>query len=169
MTSSVRNRLILSGALWGIVLAALPAVLAFDRFALSPFLVAAFVCAGLSGAAGAVVAGRRAMGLVSGSRGLLAVFGIGALQGLVSGVLAAFSIWLALSITISGFSVGSPGEIFDLLRRPEIFVESAVAATAILFYAVVVGALLSPVVGAVICRLVRRREPANRRAAAGVR
>jgi len=169
MTSSVRNRLILTGALWGLVLAILPAVLAFDRFALSPFLVAALACAGLSGAAGAIVAGRRAMGLAPESRGMLAVSGIGAVQGLVSGVLAAFSIWLALSITISGFSVGSPDEILDLLQRPQIFIESAVAATAILFYAVVVGALLSPVVGAVICRLVRRRESAARRAAAGLR
>ncbi len=169
MTSSVRNRLILPGALWGLVLAAFPAVLAFDRFALSPFLVAAFACAGLSGAAGAVVAGRRAMGLAPESRGLIAVSGIGAVQGLVSGVLAAFSIWLALSITISGFSVGSPGEILDLLRRPEIFIEGAVAAIAILLYTVAVGTLLSPVVGAVICRVVRRREPAARRAVAGLR
>ncbi|MBA4115422.1 MAG: hypothetical protein H0X71_03085 [Rubrobacter sp.] len=168
MTSSVRNRLILPGALWGLVLAALPAVLAFDRFALSPFLVAALACAGLSGAVGAVVAGRRAMGLPE-SRGLLAVSSVGAVQGLVSGVLAAFSIWLALSITISGFSVGSPGEILDLLRRPEIFIEGAVAAIAILLYTVVAGTLLSPVVGAVICRLVRRREPAARRAATDLR
>ncbi len=169
MSSSVRNRLIMTGILWGLVLAALPAVLAFDRFALSPFLVAAFACAGLSAAAGAVVAGRCAMRFASGSRGLIAVSSIGALQGLVSGVLAAFSIWLALSITISGFSVGSPGEILDLLWRPEIFIESAVAAIAVLVYTVVVGTLLSPVVGVVICRLVRRREPAAHRAAAGLR
>ena len=117
MTSSIRNRLILTGVLWGLVLAALPAVLAFDRFALSPFLVAAFVCAGLSGAAGAVVAGRRAMDLVRGRRGLLAVSGIGAVQGLVSGVLAAFSIWLALSVTISGFSVGGGNTCVSLRNQ----------------------------------------------------
>lgn len=169
MNSNVRNRLILTGILWGLVLAALPAVLAFDRFALSPFLIAAFACAGLSAAAGAVVAGYRAMRFASESRGLIAVSGIGAVQGLVSGVLAAFSIWLALSITISGFSVGSPGEILDLFRRPEILIESAVAAIAVLVYTVVVGALLSPVVGAVICRLVRRREHAARGASADLR
>lgn len=163
MISSIRNRLLLLGALWGLVLAAMPAVLAFDdRFVLSPFLVAAFVCAGLSGAIGALVAGRRA---VTGStrRGLLAVSGVGALQGLVSGTLAALSIWLALAITISGFSAGSPREIFDLLRRPEIFVESAIAAIAVFAYTLVVGTLLSPVVGAVLCRLVRH-NPAARRA-----
>ena len=162
MTSSVRNRLLLLGALWGLVLALLPAVLAFDdRFVLSPFLVAAFVCAGLSGAVGALVAGRRA---ANGStrRGLLAVSGVGALQGLVSGTLAALSIWLALTVTISGFSAGSPGEILDLLRRPEIFVESAIAAIAIFAYTLIVGMLLSPVVGAVLCRLVRRGPGAHR-------
>lgn len=147
----------------------MPAVLAFDRFALSPFLVAAFACAGLSGTAGAVVAGCRAVGSDPESRGLLAVSGVGAVQGLVSGVLAAFSIWLALPITISGLSLGSPGEILDLLQRPEIFIESAVAVIAILIYTIAVGALLSPVVGAVICHLVRWREPAAHRTAAGLR
>ena len=162
MTSNVRNRLLLLGALWGLVLAALPAVLAFDdRFVLSPFLVAAFVCAGLSGAVGALIAGRRAA-TSSTRRGLLAVSGVGALQGLVSGTLAALSIWLALAVTISGFSTGSPGEILDLLRRPEIFVESAIAAIAILVYTLTVGTLLSPVVGAVLCRLVRRGPDAHR-------
>ena len=156
MISSVRNRLLLLGALWGLVLAVLPAVLAFDdRFVLSPFLVAAFVCAGLSGAVGALVAGRWA---ATGStrRGLLAVSSVGALQGLVSGTLAALSIWLALAITISGFSAGSPGEILDLLRRPEIFIESSIAAIAVFAYTLIVGTLLSPVVGAVLCRLVRQ-------------
>ncbi|CAA9452006.1 MAG: hypothetical protein AVDCRST_MAG78-3518 [uncultured Rubrobacteraceae bacterium] len=163
MTSNVRNRLLLLGALWGLVLAALPAVLAFDdRFVLSPFLVAAFVCAGLSGAVGALVAGRGAAATSSTRRGLLAVSGVGALQGLVSGTLAALSIWLALAVTISGFSAGSPGEILDLLRRPEIFVESAIAAIAILVYTLTVGTLLSPVVGAVLCRLVRRGPDAHR-------
>ena len=164
MKSSVRNQLLLLGALWGLVLAVLPAVLAFDdRFVLSPFLVAAFVCAGLSSAVGALVAGRRAApGLTR--RGLLAVSRVGALQGLVSGTLAALSIWLALAITISGFSAGSPGEILDLLRRPEIFVESAIAAVTVFAYTLVVGTLLSPVVGAVLCRLVSQGLDARRAA-----
>jgi hypothetical protein len=152
MTSSVRNRLLLLGALWGLVLAILSAALAFDGFALSPFLVAALMCAGLSGAIGALVAGRRAVTFRR-RRGLLAVSGVGALQGLVSGTLAALSMWLALAITISGFSLEKPGEILDLLWRPGIFVESAIAAIAVLVYAV--GVVLSPVVGAAVCRLVR--------------
>ncbi len=164
MTTNVRNLLFLLGALWGLLLAALPAVLAFDdRFVLSPFLVAAFACAGLSSAVGALVAGRRAAAS-SARRGLLAVCGVGVLQCSVSGTLAALSIWLALAITISGFSVGSPGEILDLLWRPEIFVESAIAAVAVLAYALIVGTLLSPVVGAVLCRLVRRGSSARRAA-----
>ena len=155
MIPSVRNQLLLLGALWGLTLAVLPAVLAFDdRFVLSSFLVAAFMCASLSGSVGALVAGRRAAG--STRRGFLAVSSVGALQGLVSGALAALSIWLALAITISGFSVGSPGEILDLLWRPEIFVESAIAAVAVFAYTLIVGTLLSPVVGAVLCRLIRQ-------------
>lgn len=157
MISSVRNRLLLFGALWGLVLAVLPAVLAFDdRFVLSPFLVAAFVCAGLSGSVGALVAGCRVAATGSTRQGLLAVSSVGALQGLVSGTLAALSIWLALAITISGFSAGSPSEILDLLRRPEIFIESSIAAIAVFAYTLIVGTLLSPVVGAVLCRLVRQ-------------
>ena len=164
MTSSVRNRLLAFGALWGLVLAVLPAVLAFDdRFVLSPFLAAAFACAALSGALGTLIAGRRASTGI-GRRGLLGVSGVGALQGLVSGTLASLSIWFALAVTISGFSAGSPGEILDLLRRPEIFVESGIAAVAVLVYALIVGILLSPVVGAVLCRLVRRGSAARRAA-----
>ena len=141
----------------------MPAVLAFgDRFVLSPFLVTAFACAVLSGAVGVLVAGRRATGSVK--LGLLVVSGIGALQGLASGMLAAFSIWIALSVTILGFSVGRPGEILDLLRQPAIFVEGAVAAIAVFVYTVAVGIVLSPVIGAVICRLVRGNAFARRAA-----
>jgi hypothetical protein len=153
MIACTRNRLIVLGVLWELVLVVLPAVLAFnDRFVLSPFLVTALACAALSGAVGVFVAGRWVTGSVK--RGLLAVSGIGALQGLVSGTLA-FSLWIALSVTISGFSVGSPGEILDLLRQPAIFVEGAVAAIAVFVYTVAVGIVLFPVIGAVICRLVR--------------
>jgi len=153
MIACTRNRLIVLGVLWELVLVVLPAVLAFsDRFVLSPFLVTALACTALSGAVSVFVAGRWVTGSVK--RGLLAVSGIGTLQGLVSGMLA-FSIWIALSVTISGFSVGSPGEILDLLRQPAIFVEGAVAAIAVFVYTVAVGIVLSPVIGAVICRLVR--------------
>lgn len=161
MTSSVRNRLLLLGALWGLVLAALPAVLAFDRFALSPFLISAFACAGISGAMGMLLAGRRAAATPAGL-GLLPAVRIGVLHGLVSAALAAVTIWLALTVTISGFSVGSPSEILDLFWRPAIFIEGAIAAIAVFVYTAAVGTVLSPVVGAAIRRIVRS-EPAARR------
>ena len=161
MTTSVRNKLLVLGALWGLVLAILPAVLAFDRFALSPFLISAFFCAGLSGAVGVLVAGRRATDAPE-RRGLLAVVRIGVLQGLVSAALAAVTIWFALTVTISGFSVGSPAEILDLLLRPSIFVEGAIAAVAVFTYAAAVGTVLSPIVGAAIRRLVRPKSAARR-------
>ena len=128
MITSVRNRLLALGALWGLVLAALPAALS---------------CASLSGAIGALVAGHRAVAVPFARRCLLAVSGVGELQGLVYGTFAALSIWLALATTISGFSAGSPLKILNLLWRLEIFVESAIAAVAVFVYTVAVGMLLS--------------------------
>src|SRR5215210_3994382 len=126
MITSIHNRLLALGALWGLVLAALPAALS---------------CASLSGAIGALVAGHRAVAVTFARRGLLAISGVGALQGLVSGTFAALSIWLALATTISGFSAGSPLKILNLLWRPEIFVESAT--DAVFVYTAAVGILLS--------------------------
>ena len=127
MITSIHNRLLALGALWGLVLAALPAALS---------------CASLSGAIGALVAGSRAAAVPFARRGLLAISGVGALQGLVSGTFAALSIWLALATTISEFSAGSSLKILNLLWRSEIFVESATAA--VFVYTVAVGILLSP-------------------------
>ncbi len=60
MTAGARNSLFLLEALWGFLLVILPAVLVFDDgFVLSPLLVAAFACAGLSGAIGASFDERR--------------------------------------------------------------------------------------------------------------
>ncbi len=83
---------------------------------------------------------------------------------MISGMLAALTIWLALTITISGFSVESPSEILDLYRRPTIFIEGAIAAIAVLVYTVAVGTLLSPVIGATIQRFVRPESAARRTA-----
>lgn len=156
MTPHARNRLLLLGALWGLALAAVPAALAFDRFSLSPFLISAFLCAALSGAAGALVAGRRAAGSRPGGWSIL---GAGALQGLVTALLAALSIWVALTATMAGFSTASPLEVLDLLTEPGIFMQSAVAAIAVFTYYAAVGLLLSPLIGTVIVRVVRAREP----------
>ena len=161
MVSGVRNRLLALGALWGLLLAIFPAGLAFDRFALSPFLISVFICAGFSGAVSMLFAGLRVAATPAG-RGLFAAVRIGVLQGLISAVLAAVTIWLALTVTISGFSVGSPSEILDLFRRPAIFVEGAIGAIAVLVYTAAVGTLLSPVVGAAIRRIVRSGSAARR-------
>jgi hypothetical protein len=161
MGSGVRNKLLALGALWGLLLAIFPAVLAFDRFALSPFLISALICAGFSGAVSMLFTGLRAAATPA-RRGLFAAVRIGVLQGLISAVLAALTIWLALTITISGFSVESPSEILDLYRQPAIFIEGAIAAIAVLVYTVAVGTLFSPVIGATIQRIVRPESAARR-------
>ncbi len=74
------------------------------------------------------------------------------MQGLVFAVI---TIWLALTATISGFSVDSPSEIIDLFRRPAIFVEGAIAAIAGFVYTAAVETVLSPVVEVTIRRIVR--------------
>lgn len=83
---------------------------------------------------------------------------------MVSAALAAVTIWLALTVTISGFSIVSPSEILALFSRPEIFIEGAIAAIAVFVYTAAVGTVLSPVVGVAI-RRIARPEPAARRTA----
>lgn len=155
MSTISRNRLSLAGALWGLLLALLPAALAFDGFALSPFLLAALLFSALSGAGGALVAGRRAArGTTGPGRSWASASGIGALQGVVAAVFAALSIWLALTVTMTGFSPAAPGRILGLFGDPGIFLQSALAAPVIFGYASSVGLLLSPLVGSAILRLV---------------
>jgi hypothetical protein len=60
MTASVRNRLLLLGSVWGVLLAALAVLVMMTRH-LAGFLVAALLCAALSGCVGTLVAGRRAV------------------------------------------------------------------------------------------------------------
>ena len=157
MSTISRNRLTLFGALWVLLLALLPAFLAFDGFALSPFLLAALFLSALSGALGAVVAGRWTRRRVERS-GLTAAFGVGALQGIVAAVLAAPSIWLALTATMTGFSAAAPARILVLFTDPSIFLQSALAAVVVFTYAASVGLLLSPLVGSVILKLVREQD-----------
>jgi len=86
--AATHNRLLALGALWGLLLAAVPALVMVDPLTLTGFLVAALVCAALSGATGTLVAGRRAARRASVRKGgskLLASMGIGALQGLIGG------------------------------------------------------------------------------------
>lgn len=163
MDKPIRNRLLILGALWGFVLAAVPAAVAFeDPFSVSPFLVSAFAAAALSGAAGTLLAGRWAMRSAPSRKdgwlpAVLSVLLTGVLQGVTVGVLAAFSIWLAMAVNMSGFSAATPGEILNLLG-PDVFRQSAIVGIAVLVYALVVGLLLAPVAGVAINRLVGTRK-----------
>ena len=167
MSTSTRNRLTLSGALWGLLLALLPAILAFDGFALSPFLAAALLFSALSGAVGALVAGRRARLRPESGRTWASVSGTGALQGIVAAVVAAISIWVALTATMTGFSPAAPARILLLLANPTIFLQSALAAFVVFVYAACAGLLLSPLVGSVILRLVHREGRGTHRGPVG--
>lgn len=173
MNGSTRRLLLALGALWGFAMALVPVLVAFDGpLNPSPFLVSAFVCAALSGAAGTLVAGwksartRRSVepaerpdgpGEPGGTaRRVLSRAGIGLLQTVVAGGLAALSIWLALTVTMTGFSTATPTEFFNLFSRPELFLQSAIVGQVVLLYALVAGAVLAPVTGTFIVWLVRR-------------
>lgn len=164
MIVSVRNQLILLGALWGFVLALAPALVAFeDPFTLSPFLVSAFLRAALSGAAGTVLAGRLAVRLPSGEgwlRKIMFALPVGALQGLVTGILATLSIWLAMAVNMSGFSVASPARILRLVESSALFQQSFIVAFAVFVYSLIVAILLSPVSGTLVSWTVRARSAA---------
>lgn len=128
MNGMVRSRLLLLGAVWGLVLAIVPAVMAFDDpFTISPFLVAALSCAAASGAVGTLIAGCRAANSRSSGRTgwylvLLAGFGTGAAGAVVAGTLAALSIWGAMAVNMSGLSTETP----DILMVLNIFRDPAI-------------------------------------------
>ena len=91
MTAAVRNRLVPLGAVWGLVLAALPALVMTDPDALTGFLVMALACAAVGGVVGTLVAGRRASRSAPGRKGargaaVLRGSAIGAVQGIVGGL-----------------------------------------------------------------------------------
>jgi hypothetical protein len=168
-----RNRLLLFGALWGFFLAAVPAVAAFDdRFTVSPFLVAAYLCAALSCAVGTLAAGRRAAEERStGRRGgwyraALGASGKGVVLALATASLAAPSIWVAMALNMSGFSVENPAEVgkaLNLFREPGLWLESMIVAVAVFAYTATVGVLLSPLTGAAINLLARPADPTDTR------
>lgn len=157
MASSTRNLLIAAGALWGFVLALIPAIVAFaGPLNPSPFLVSALLSAALSGAAGTLVAAswasrtRRVRKKGGWPRWLLSGLMIGLLQAVVVGVLAALSIWLAMTITMTGFSVATPKAIYLLVSQPSIFLQSVIVARAVFVYALLVGVALAPFSGLAI-------------------
>ena len=166
MSFSTRNLLIVVGALWGLVMAVIPAEVGFrGPMTLSPFLVTAFLGAALSAAAGALLAGwvaAKGRGKTAVKEGwmrqVLSGTLVGVLQAAATGVLATLTTWLAITITISGFSVATPGEILRLVRTPEIFLQGWVLGRAILVYSLVVGLLFSPLTGNFIYWLVKRKK-----------
>lgn len=158
MTSTVWKRLILLGALWGVVLAALPALVMTRPFRISGFLVAAVVCAAVSGAIGTLFAGRRAAVHSGKKRGAVAAsLGTGFFQGLVGGAVAAFLIWTLMAVTLSGFTPSNPGEL-SVLMSPRVFVGGFFVALSVFLYALAGGLLLGPAFGMLVNRLVRKGE-----------
>lgn len=159
MTASVRNRLLALGFLWGILLAAVPALVMTDPYRLSGLLVASLVCAVLSGCVGTLAAGRRAARLASRTGGarrssLLAGIGTGASQGLVGGGVAALIFWGIMAVSISGFTLQNPVEL-SVLMGPDVFLGSFFVALSVFLYALVGGLLLGPVFGTLVNRTVR--------------
>lgn len=152
MTTRSRNRLLLLGALWGLLLAVVPALVMTDPYELTGFLVAGLVCAVVSGCAGTLVAGRRAVR--SGVRsGVLGGAGIGLVQGLAGGLVAALLLWAMMALTISGFTLRDPVEL-SVLMSPRVFLGSFFVALFTFLYAVVGGLVLGPLFGKLIDRVV---------------
>jgi hypothetical protein len=157
MTTTVRNRLLALGALWGVVLASVPALLMMTRpVRLSGFLVAALACAALSGCVGTLAAGRRA--ILKRNAGILAGLATGLLQGLVGGAFAAALIWALMAITLSGFTLENPVELSTLMS-PRIFLGSFFVALSVFLYALAGGLLLGPAFGTLVNRAVREGGP----------
>ncbi len=155
MNAGTRNRIIVFGLLWGLALAGFPVVFAFDGpFTLRPFLISAFGCSALAGAAGAFLAGRWASDRAGERPGTCAALSAGVLHGVVFSVLASLSIWVCLAVNISGFSAAS-GNILNLVGSPGIFEMSGVAAGAIFAYSLAVGLPLSPLSGILLLRAAR--------------
>ncbi len=154
MTLTVRNRLLALGVLWGLLLAAVPALLMTDSYQLTGFLVAGLACAALSGSLGMLVAGRRAV--KKGGERLSPLVGVltGALQGLAGGIVAALLIWALMTATLSGFTLRNPVEL-SVLMSPRVFLGSFFVALSTFAYALVGGVLLGPVFGTLINRTVR--------------
>lgn len=159
MTSNIRNRLLLLGVLWGLLLASIPAFVMADPFKPTAFLTAALACAALSGAAGTLAAGRRvarrASARKSGSRSrILASVGTGALQGLVGGAVAALLFWAMMAGMISGFTLSTPVEP-SALMSPRVFLGSFFVALSAFVYVLVGGLVLAPLFGSLVQRVVR--------------
>ncbi len=154
MSPAVRNRLLGLGTLWGLSLAAVPAFVMADPLRPNGFLVAAVLCALVSGAVGTLAAGRRVARAKKGGRGAVAAgLGTGLLQGLVGGGVAALLFWGIMAFTISGFALGGTVDLSSLMR-PQVFLGSFFVALSVFLYALAGGLLLGPVFGTFVNRVV---------------
>lgn len=154
MSAAVRNRLLVLGIVWGLILAAVPALIMARPYRLSGFLVAALLCAALGGAVGTLAAGRRAARAKRAPNALVAALGTGLVQGAVGGTVAAFLIWALMALTLSGFSLQNPVDV-SALMRPQVFLGSFFVALSVFLYALAAGLVLGPASGALINRSVR--------------
>ena len=160
MIANTRNRLLLLGAVWGLVLAAVPALVMTDPYRLTGFLAVALLCAAVSGVVGTLVAGQRALRRPPGRKGRGAVLrglGIGAVQGLVGGGFAALLFWAVMAVTISGFTLRDPVEL-SVLMSPRIFLGSFFVALSAFAYALVGGILLGPIFGPLVERAATKEK-----------
>ncbi|MDQ4063193.1 MAG: hypothetical protein M3122_04700 [Actinomycetota bacterium] len=156
MTAPVRNRLLVIGALWSLLLAAVPALVMTDPYRLTGFLIAALGCAVLSGCVGTLAAGRRAARRV-GRSGFVDGVGTGIAQGLVGGGIAALLFWGLMALTISGFTLRNPVDV-SVLMSPRVFIGSFFVALSAFVYALIGGLLLGPVFGRLVNRTVRSNK-----------
>lgn len=158
MNAAVRNQLLGLGALWGLCLAAIPAFVMADPFKPNGFLVAAVLCALLSGVVGTLAAGRRASRRAAskarklGRSKMVAGFGTGLFQGLVGGGVAALIFWGIMAFVISGFALGGTVDLSSLMR-PQVFLGSFFVSLSVFLYALVGGLLLGPVFGTLVNRV----------------
>lgn len=158
MKAYFRNRLLALGVLWGILLAAVPALVMARGFGW--FLAAALVSAAFSGCVGTLATGQRLLvRLKKGAKlgGLASSLGTGLFQGLFGGGVAALLFWGLMSVTISGFSPLNP-EGLSRLMSPQVFLGSFFVALSVFMYAVVVGVLLGPIFGPLIKRSAKVEE-----------
>ena len=160
MTAGVRNRLLILGAAWGLVLAAVPALVMTDPYRLTGFLVVALLCAAVSGVVGTFVAGQRTLKRPAGRKirgAVLRGVGIGAVQGLVGGAFAALLFWVVMALTISGFTLRDPVEL-SVLMSPRIFLGSFFVALSAFAYTLVGGLLLGPIFGPLVERAANKEK-----------
>ena len=159
MMTRVSSRLLALGVIWGLLLAVVPALMMMEPYQLTGLLVAALFCAALSGCIGTLAAGRRAARNAARSTdtdrpGVLFGVGLGALQGLVGGGVAALLFWALMALTTSGFSLQNPVDVSTLMR-PQVFLGSFFVALSVFLYAFVGGLLLGPLFGTLINRTVK--------------